>query len=134
VFFLVFLCSEGVLLKLSFDQPEWNGTIMKNILITGSTGLLGGRALGIDYQKVSYKQLSDSRRTFKDLFGPSNERIMLRAMNLYGHFSNLNVVFDNSKLLQLGMSKPSRFTDYLDRCVLTTRDATIAEPMQVDFK
>lgn len=94
----------------------------------------GSRALGVDYQKVSYKQLSDSRRTFKDLFGPCNERIMLRAMNLYGHFSNLNVVFDNSKLLQLGMSKPSRFTDYLDRCVVTTRDSTIAELMQVDFK
>ncbi|MEN4793310.1 SDR family oxidoreductase [Pantoea agglomerans] len=94
----------------------------------------GSRALGLDYQKVSYKQLSDSRRTFKDLFGPCNERIMLRAMNLYGHFSNLNVVFDNSKLLQLGMSKPSRFTDYLDRCVVTTRDSTIVELMQVDFK
>lgn len=94
----------------------------------------GKRALGEDYQKVSYKQLSDSRRTFKDLFGPCNERIMLRAMNLYGHFSNLNVVFDNSKLMQLGMGKPSRFTDYLDRCVSTTRDATIAELMQVDFK
>ncbi|WP_241580362.1 SDR family oxidoreductase [Rosenbergiella nectarea] len=95
---------------------------------------LGRRSMGVDYQKVTYKQLSDSRRTFKDLFGPCNERIMLRAMNLYGHFSNLNVVFDNSKLLQLGMNKPSRFTDYLDRCVLTTRDATIAELMQVDFK
>ncbi|SFO16658.1 Nucleoside-diphosphate-sugar epimerase [Candidatus Pantoea varia] len=94
----------------------------------------GSRALGVDYQKVSYKQLSDSRRTFRDLFGPCNERIMLRAMNLYGHFSNLNVVFDNSKLLQLGMNKPSRFTDYLDRCVMTTRDSTIAELMQVDFK
>lgn len=94
----------------------------------------GRTALGVDYQKVSYKQLSDSRRTFKDLFGPCNERIMLRAMNLYGHFSSLNVVFDNSKLLQLGMNKPSRFTDYLDRCVLTTRDSTIAELMQVDFK
>lgn len=94
----------------------------------------GKRALGEDYQKVSYKQLSESRRSFRDLFGPCNERIMLRAMNLYGHFSNLNVVFDNSKLMQLGMGKPSRFTDYLDRCVSTTRNATIAELMQVDFK
>lgn len=94
----------------------------------------GSMELGTDYQKVSYKQLYDSKRTFKDLFGPCNERIMLRAMNLYGHFSNLNVVFDNSKLLQLGMNKPFKFTDYLDRCVLTTRDSTIAELMQVDFK
>ncbi|UZH01281.1 SDR family oxidoreductase (plasmid) [Pantoea anthophila] len=94
----------------------------------------GEKALGPDYQKVSYKHLAESRRTFKDLFGPCNERIMLRAMNLYGHFSNLNVVFDNSKLLQLGMSRPSRFTDYLDRCVVTTRNSTIAELMQVDFK
>jgi len=94
----------------------------------------GSSPVGDDYQKVSYKQLSESRRKFKDLFGPCNERIMLRAMNLYGHFSSLNVVFDNSKLLHLGMNKPLRFTDYLDRCVLTTRDSTIAELMQIDFK
>ncbi len=94
----------------------------------------GQKALGVDYQRVSYKQLSASRKSFKAVFGPCNERIVLRAMKLYGHFSELNVVFDNTKLLSLGMQKPSRFTDYLDRCVISTQNSTIAELMQVDFK
>jgi hypothetical protein len=59
---------------------------------------------------------------------------MLRAMNLYGHFSMLNVVFSNEKLLKLGMPQSSKFTDYLDRCVASTRDSTIAELMAIDFK
>lgn len=94
----------------------------------------GKKALGVDYQRVSYKQLSASRKSFKTVFGPCNERIVLRAMKLYGHFSQLNVVFDNTKLLNLGMQEPSRFTDYLDRCVISTQNSTIAELMQVDFK
>lgn len=31
----------------------------------------GSSPLGVDYQKVSYKQLSESRRTFKSLFDPA---------------------------------------------------------------
>jgi hypothetical protein len=55
-------------------------------------------------------------------------------MNLYGHFSKLNVVFSNEKLLELGMPPSSKFTDYLHHCVASTRNATIAELMEVDFK
>jgi hypothetical protein len=55
-------------------------------------------------------------------------------MNLYGHFSKLNVVFSNEKLLELGMPPSSKFTDYLHRCVASTQDSTIAELMAVDFK
>ena len=86
------------------------------------------------YQKVNYRELAESKKSFSSLFGPCNERIVLRAMNLYGHFSKLNVVFSNDKLLELGMPPSSKFTDYLHRCVTSTKDATIAELMEVDFK
>jgi len=83
---------------------------------------------------VNYRELAASRSSFSTLFGPCNERILLRAMNLYGHFSKLNVVFSNEKLLELGMPPSSKFTDYLHHCVASTRNATIAELMEVDFK
>lgn len=94
----------------------------------------GQIAIAETYQKVNYRELAQSRSSFSSLFGPCNERIVLRAMNLYGHFSKLNVVFSNEKLLELGMPPSSKFTDYLHHCVDSTRDATIAELMEVDFK
>jgi nucleoside-diphosphate-sugar epimerase len=94
----------------------------------------GHVAVAETYQKVNYRELAASRSSFSTLFGPCNERILLRAMNLYGHFSKLNVVFSNEKLLELGMPPSSKFTDYLHHCVASTRNATIAELMEVDFK
>lgn len=86
------------------------------------------------YQQVDYSELVKERRGFKTIYGPCNERLMLRAMRLYGEFSMLNVRFSNKKLLDLGMSPPPRFVDYISRCVETTRDVTIPELMKVDFK
>lgn len=65
------------------------------------------------------------RRELKGIFGPCNERLMLKAMRLYGAFATLNVRFSNDKLLSMGMPKPPRFTDYIDRCVETTRGLSI---------
>lgn len=86
------------------------------------------------YAQVSYETLVKMRRELKGIFGPCNERLMLKAMRLYGAFAMLNVRFSNDKLLRLGMPKPPRFTDYIDRCVQTTRELTIPEQMAVDFK
>jgi nucleoside-diphosphate-sugar epimerase len=94
----------------------------------------GDTPVSASYQKVNYKELSADKKNFAALFGPCNERIMLRAMNLYGHFSMLNVVFSNEKLLKLGMPQSSKFTDYLERCVASTKGSTIAELMAIDFK
>lgn len=86
------------------------------------------------YQQVDYSELVKNRKDFKTIYGPCNERLMLRAMRLYGEFSMLNVRFSNKKLLDLGMLPPPRFVDYISRCVETTRDFTIPELMKVDFK
>ncbi|MRS14145.1 NAD-dependent epimerase/dehydratase family protein [Enterobacteriaceae bacterium RIT691] len=86
------------------------------------------------YAQVSYETLVQMRRELKSIFGPCNERLMLKAMRLYGAFAMLNVRFNNDKLLSLGMPKPPRFTDYIDRCVQTTRGLSIPQQMAVDFK
>ncbi|CBA33291.1 hypothetical protein CTU_33390 [Cronobacter turicensis z3032] len=86
------------------------------------------------YAQVSYETLVKMRRELKDIFGPCNERLMLKAMRLYGAFATLNVRFSNDKLLKLGMPKPPRFTDYIARCVQTTHGLTIPQQMEVDFK
>lgn len=90
--------------------------------------------VGDNYAQVSYETLVKMRRDLKGIFGPCNERLMLKAMRLYGAFATLNVRFSNDKLLSLGMPKPPRFTDYIGRCVQTTRNLSIPQQMAVDFK
>ncbi|MCS3407936.1 SDR family oxidoreductase [Serratia sp. AKBS12] len=90
--------------------------------------------VGDRYAQVSYDALVQMRRQLKDIFGPCNERLMLKAMRLYGSFAMLNVRFSNEKILKLGMPKPPRFTDYIARCVHSTRGLSIPQQMVVDFK
>ncbi|MGG7445806.1 SDR family oxidoreductase [Kosakonia oryzendophytica] len=90
--------------------------------------------VGDKYAQVSYETLVKMRRELKNIFGPCNERLMLKAMRLYGAFAGLNVRFSNDKLLSLGMPKPPRFTDYIARCVQTTHGLSIPQQMEVDFK
>lgn len=97
------------------------------------------RALNCDpvgdrYTKVSYDILAMSRHDFKNIFGPCNERLMLKAIRLYGAFSMLNVCFSNDKLLSIGMPKPPKFTDYIKYCIETTKHLSIQQQMEVDFK
>lgn len=90
--------------------------------------------VGDHYAQVSYESLLKMRKQLKDIFGPCNERLMLKAMRLYGSFAMLNVRFSNERLLDLGMPKPPRFTDYISRCVQSTQGLSIPEQMAVDFK
>lgn len=90
--------------------------------------------VGDKYAQVSYETLVKMRRELKHIFGPCNERLMLKAMRLYGAFATLNVRFSNDKLLSIGMPKPPRFTDYIARCVQTTQGLSIPQQMAVDFK
>lgn len=92
------------------------------------------KPVGDKYAKVSYDVLLNMRRDLKKIFGPCNERIMLKAMYLYGQFAELNVRFENHKLLNFGMPKPPRFTDYIELCVNSTRHLSIPQQMMVDFK
>lgn len=90
--------------------------------------------VGDNYVQASYEMLVGMRFKLKGIFGPCNERLMLKAIRLYGAFAMLNVRFSNDKLLSIGMPKPPRFTDYLFRCVQTTQGLSIPQQMEVDFK
>ncbi len=59
---------------------------------------------------------------------------MLRAIELYGAYATLDMMFDNSRLLEEGMPPPPRFAGYAGLCALTSEGDTIAEQMQYDFK
>ncbi|MFJ5409554.1 SDR family oxidoreductase [Pectobacterium punjabense] len=86
------------------------------------------------YQKVNYSELSLERANFKKLFGNCNEKIVLKAMSLYGQFSKMNVVFDNDKIIKLGMPPSPKFTDYIDICHHSVEEKSLSELMSVDFK
>ncbi len=92
------------------------------------------KPVGINYMQVDYGALVQMRNQLKNIFGPCNERLMLKAMRLYGSFAMLNVRFNNQRLLSLGMAKPPRFTDYVACCVESSRGLTIQEQMAIDFK
>jgi len=87
-----------------------------------------------EYEQISYQAFTGIRKQFKDVLGPCNDKIILRAIKLYGGFAQLNVKFDNSRLLNMGIPKPAAFKSYIDKCVSSTRGQSISELMRVDFK
>ncbi|EHX2146151.1 SDR family oxidoreductase [Escherichia albertii] len=136
-------CADALLMLL--DSSLINGEIVhisagKESSVTFSAidksiaSALNRAPVGDKYTKVSYEMLAMGRREFKNIFGPCNERLMLKAIRLYGAFSMLNVCFSNEKLLGLGMPKPPKFTDYIKVCIETTKNLSIPQQMEVDFK
>ena len=95
-------------------------------------------ALGVppmdDYRQVGMEEIAALQPRFNELFGRCIPWMMLRAIELYGGFASLDMIFDNRHLLAEGISPPPRFTDYIARCALTAESGTIAEQMKVDFK
>ncbi|AJJ18685.1 nucleoside-diphosphate-sugar epimerase [Yersinia intermedia] len=92
------------------------------------------KPMGTEYCQVDYGALVQMRKQLKNIFGPCNERLMLKAMRLYGSFAVLNVRFSNERLLSLGMPRSPRFTDYIACCVESSHGITIQQQMAVDFK
>lgn len=84
--------------------------------------------------EVTIKHYSENKDKFNDWFGPGNPRLMLKAINLYYNFANLNVTFDNSRLFEEGLVPPIRFVDYLGLCIETGCNAPVSEQMIDDFK
>ena len=95
-------------------------------------------ALGVppmdDYRQVGMEEISALQPRFQELFGRCIPWMMLRAIELYGGFASLDIIFANSHLLAEGIAPPPRFTDYIANCALTAAGGTIAEQMMVDFK
>jgi nucleoside-diphosphate-sugar epimerase len=86
------------------------------------------------YRKIEQTDIAGILPRMRDLVPGANRRLLLRAMQLYGGFAELNYVFDSNRLLGEGLSASPPFTSYLSRCVETARGIPIAEQMKWDFK
>lgn len=93
-----------------------------------------GRPPRTDYQMLLYEKIALLQRDFEKRIGPCNRRVMLRAIETYGKFSALGLLFENRRLLAEGMPPPPRFDSYAGVCAVTSAGRTIAEQMQADFK
>lgn len=90
--------------------------------------------LATNYKCVDYGHLYERRAEFAELFGGANPKSILNAIKLYGGFSALNFLFDNTRLLAEGIAPAPRLTEYLGVCVQTTEGKAIGDLMRVDFK
>lgn len=84
--------------------------------------------------EVTIDHYKENKDKFNEWFGAGNPRMMLKAINLYYNFANLNVTFENSRLLSEGFADPLRFVDYLELCIKTGCNAPVSEQMIDDFK
>lgn len=90
---------------------------------------IGGR-----YQKVGVDDIKSLAPLFAEKLGITNRRLIMKAMTLYGAFSELAYVFDNSRVVSAGLAPAPRFTDYIGRCLSTSDGMTFTEQMLNDFK
>ena len=90
--------------------------------------------VGAAYQRITEEDLPSLAPDFQARLGVRNRRLVLTAMKLYGGFSSLNYLFDNTRLMDEGLPPPPPLTDYVGRCIETTEDVPLLEQMLDDFK
>jgi len=93
-----------------------------------------GEAPTHDYRQLGYDVIRQEQERFDELFGPCLKPVMLRAIQLYGAFGSLGLLFDNARLLAEGVAAPPRFASYAGLCAVSAHGAPIASQMHYDFK
>ena len=73
------------------------------------------------YKQIAAAEIAQFMPKMRELVPGASRRLLLRAMQLYGGFAELNYVFDNRRLQREGLATPPPFTSYLNRCVETAR-------------
>jgi nucleoside-diphosphate-sugar epimerase len=94
----------------------------------------GVSPVGAAYEQVAIGSLGKLLPQMRECIPGCNDRLLLRALKLYGGFAGLSYVFRNDNLLAEGIAPSPPLTDYLARCVDSARDISIAEQMKWDFK
>ena len=87
-----------------------------------------------DYRRLTYEEIRDGHARFEEALGPCVRPVMLRAIQLYGAFASLDMLFDNRRLLAEGVPPPPRFSAYAGACAFTAHGSPIASQMVYDFK
>jgi len=86
------------------------------------------------YQQKSYEQILQMRDQFNTLLGACNRRIVSKAIKAYGGFSTLELLFNNSRLIEEGMPESTSLAKYAGLCEITSKDILIADQMKFDYK
>jgi hypothetical protein len=90
--------------------------------------------MAANYRKIDAAGIAQIMPRMREIVPGANRRLLLRALQLYGGFAELNYVFDNSRLQREGLAASPPFTSYLSRCVETAKGIAIADQMKWDFK
>lgn len=94
----------------------------------------GTAPMGQSYRRVPETQLRSLLPKMRECIPGCNDRLLMRALKLYGGFAGLSYVFDNAHILAEDIPAPPRFTDYLDLCFESCKNVPIANQMEWDFK
>ncbi|MDE2586527.1 MAG: SDR family oxidoreductase, partial [Betaproteobacteria bacterium] len=94
----------------------------------------GQKAMTDTYRSLPVNEIAKMQDRFKDLLGPCNRRIVLRAIRTYGDFASMEMLFDNQRLLSEGMDLPPPLTSYAGLCEQTSAGHLISEQMKFDYK
>jgi hypothetical protein len=84
------------------------------------------------YRQVDFQTIVHERGRLVDLLGPCDEDHLLRALEIYYRFAQIDVIFDNARLLAEGMPLPPPFTAYLRSCATLPSDRTVYQQMKDD--
>lgn len=85
------------------------------------------------YHVVDFATIARERERLTPLLGPGDEEHMLKTLEIYYRFAEINVeMFDNNRLLAEGMPPPPKFTSYLEKCAMMPADRSVYEQMRAD--
>ncbi len=87
-----------------------------------------GNRVATPYQLVDFATIASEQARLRSILGEGDADRMLMALELYERFS-FEVVFNNTRLLEEGISPPPKFTDYLGQCIKTSAHRTVYEQM-----
>jgi nucleoside-diphosphate-sugar epimerase len=114
--------SAGIKMSSSFEE-----------LNIGLAKAVGRKPIS-DYQQKSVSEILAMRENFTELFGPCSTRAIAKAIEIYGNFSQLGILFDNTRILSEGIGEPLPFANYIGVCEETSQHLLIADQMKIDFK
>lgn len=94
----------------------------------------GVAPVGAAYRQLGVDALAELMPRMREVIPGCNDRLLLRALKLYGGFARLSYVFRNDNLLAEGVSAAPPLTDYIGRCFDSARTVPVVEQMKWDFK
>jgi nucleoside-diphosphate-sugar epimerase/glutathionylspermidine synthase len=85
------------------------------------------------YERADFSRLVRERGRLRQLLGPGDEELLLRALEPFFLLSASGAeMFDNRRLLAEGMQRPPRFTDYLPACIRQSARHSVYEQILHD--